>query len=203
MSHHIPTPYHCTHTPTVGYHLKLVSTISVCPYVVRVDFHMSDRQAKVARASGLRRSLPHMSQSALVGMLREAKRQPLPDVTRRDDLRFHRNTIANTDTPYGTIVQRVPLPLALGGVWLLAIQAMWPMLYMTASHSDSFANLIVTTANRLGPPTLDKPWRVALYSDAVDPASSALAGVLIAMLSMYHWQHIYGTSTGMWEYACL
>ena len=130
---------------------------------------MEDRATKLARLGRLRRNLPHMSQSALTAVLREAQREPLPRVSRRDDLRFVRNAVADQSTPYGTVHTQVPLAREDGSIWLLECQCLWAMLYATAKWSSGFSRLIASTLARCGPSTPQNPWKLAIYCDEVDP----------------------------------
>ena len=130
---------------------------------------MSDRASKLAKVGKLRRTLPHMSQSALAAMLKTAKNEPLSDITTRAAVRLSRDVITNTRTPYGQVLQQVPLPKATGGVWMLDVASMWAVLYTVAKSSVNFAQLLVDTVSRIGPPRLDAPWRIAMYTDEVDP----------------------------------
>ena len=144
--------------------------------VAPFDVVMEDRATKIARVGLLRRRPPHMSQSALAAILTEAKREPLPLVTRRDDLRMACNAIADLVTPYGRVHQQIPLAKLPGTVWLVEIASVAPMLYMTAASSAWFSRIISETIARQGQPTPQHPWGVVLYIDEVDP-SDALAGV--------------------------
>ena len=130
---------------------------------------MEDRATKLARLGRLRRKLPHMSQSALTAVLREAQREPLPRVSRRDDLRFVRNAIADQSTPYGTVHTKVPLARSDGSIWWLECQCILAMLYATAKWSMGFSRLITSTLARCGPSTPHNPWKLAIYCDEVDP----------------------------------
>ena len=79
------------------------------------------------------------------------------------------DSLADKSTPYGHVLQHVPLPCTDGKVWMLVVQAFWPALYTVAKQSAGFAALIRSQLQRVGPPTLSKPWRLVLYTDEVDP----------------------------------
>jgi len=128
-----------------------------------------------------------MSQSALTAILREAKKMPLPDISRRDDIRLARNMLGETMTPYGLVLQQVPLPYVEGGkVWLLDVAAFWPMLYVIANRSLPFARLVRSTIDRLGPSTPIAPWRMALYTDEVDPGDQ-ISGYHARKMQAVYW----------------
>ena len=130
-----------------------------------------DRATKLAKVGKLRRQLPHVSQSALSAILAEAKREPLPSISRRADIREARDAVAQQMTGYGRVQQQIPLARDDGTVWLLEMQAVLPMLVVTARDSTMFSNLMYTTACRVGMPTPEKPWRMILYADEVDPGN--------------------------------
>jgi hypothetical protein len=137
---------------------------------------MADRPAKLAKVAHLRRSLPHMSQSAFVAFLAAARDEPLPMVTRRDDLRSARALIPRRETPYGTVHQTIPLPRddVVGGIFEVEVQSPWPMLHEVCAASPGLSLLIKQTLQRSGAPTPSRPWKVCLYSDEVDPGDPLL-----------------------------
>ena len=144
------------------------------------------RAAKQARVGRLRRELPHISQSALIAILKEAQREPLPNVIRRDEIRLARDEIANTETPYGKVHQQIPLVTKNGTIWLLCAQAPWAMLYVAAGRSLALARLIHATIQRHGQPSPARPWRLVTYTDEVDPSDS-IAGEHSRKFQALYW----------------
>ena len=75
---------------------------------------MSDRATKLRRLNVFRRSLPHVSESALAAVLDEITRHGVPDLHGRHHLRQATTAVLVQETPYGNLL--VPIKLvALDG----------------------------------------------------------------------------------------
>ena len=128
-----------------------------------------DRPSKLARLSGLRSRLPHISHSALAALLTIAKEEPLPELTKRDDIRDARDAVALQDTRYGKLIITLTLPGTNGRDVTIPVQNPFAMLW-AAAQCKYFARLLATTAER-NPPSPTKPWSVCIYSDEITPGN--------------------------------
>lgn len=128
-----------------------------------------ERADKLRRLNLFRRSLPHVSASALSAILEEVARTGLPDMRSRHSL--HEATVAeiSADTPYGSLLMSVPLVRSCGAHTSMLVVNPFAMLSRAAS-SVGFATLLQRRFNEV-PCTPDNPWRIVLYSDEVVPGN--------------------------------
>ena len=120
-----------------------------------------------------RRRVPHVSQSALSAVLKEAKRSGIPELSCRKDVRAARDAQLDVVTEYGPLYRSEDLepeedgdqpkpklnyihPIALLAFLLLICQSF--SLYVERLHD-------------LEPSTAADPWSLALYSDEVTPGN--------------------------------
>ena len=66
-----------------------------------------DRPAKLARVEQLRRSKPACSASALSAIMQDIAKNGLPPMTDMRSLKDARDSVMNSETPYGPILQCV------------------------------------------------------------------------------------------------
>jgi len=149
--------------------LALVASVVVAVGHPTMMAAVETRPAKMARLSRLRGTLPQMSQTALAALLAAAKEAPLPDVSRRDDVREAKQLAARTLTPYGPVHAQLPMLCHSGAVKLVEVQSPWPMLHLACQTSEGFSSFISDLCGNVGAPTIQSPWGLIMYSDEVDP----------------------------------
>ena len=131
---------------------------------------MAERPEKLARLQSLRDRLPFISQSALHSILQIAKREELPDIGHRGELRHARDAIAHTMTPYGKICQTLPLRNLSGAEISVEFQNPFAMLHHSCSTSRALTSLMKRCVEKQ-PPSLARPWNIVLYADEVTPGN--------------------------------
>ena len=136
---------------------------------------MIGRSAKKRRtvhsAHRLRYKLPHMSQSALVATLRELTAEPIDASTLYTrDIRGQRREVAYQSTPYGPLHQARAIARVGGGEHQVLFANPLAMLFVAASTSEPFCELIEQTLER-HPCTPSSPWRFCIYSDEITPGN--------------------------------
>ena len=117
----------------------------------------------------IRRKVPHCSQSALSGIIKELKRVGLPDLDDRGDMREARDMIVSTPTPYGPISADLPL-VAVDGAQSKTILFASPlaMLWKAYAECDHFRAFMDERLAIEGC-FAEKPWHIVLYCDEVLP----------------------------------
>jgi hypothetical protein len=130
---------------------------------------MADRPAKLARLQSIRSRLPFISQSALSALLQLAANEPIPDASSRSDIRAARDMSVSQGTPYGALHQTITVD-GIDGPVQLEVQHPLAMLYHCCTLSKSFSTFIGQLA-AARPPTIDRPWRLILYTDEVLPGN--------------------------------
>jgi hypothetical protein len=130
---------------------------------------MADRPAKLARLQSIRSRLPYISQSALSALLQLAANEPIPDASSRSDIRAARDMSVHRATPYGATHQTITVA-GIGGPVQLEVQHPLAMLYYCCTLSSSLSKFIGQLAAAI-PPTIDRPWRLILYTDEVLPGN--------------------------------
>lgn len=126
--------------------------------------HGSEADAKRARLLSLRHDGAHVTSSSLESLLRAARDEGVPEAfSRRTQFRA-RKTEAYQDTPHGTLIQALELPLSSGPFMAAATNPL-AMLHK-ACEREPFAELMRATLARC-PPSMGAPWRVVFYSDEI------------------------------------
>lgn len=111
----------------------------------------------------------YASASAIANMVEYIRRHGMPQASSRPTQYRARKEICNKMTPYGTIVQKVSVPLAKGGDAMVSMQAPLPYFYHNCEQSITYAR-IVREALRRKPSTAAEPWNIIIYQDGVDPS---------------------------------
>ena len=135
---------------------------------------MDTRSEKLARVGRLRSRLPYMTHTALAAVLAAAQEEPLPDVTRRGDIREARSRLANSETPYGSVHVKVDVPTVRGAAIGVEVCSPWPMLFRVCSVSAGFSTLLRQVMARIGPSSPSRPYKICLYSDEVTPGDQIM-----------------------------
>eukprot|EP00971_Amphidinium_carterae_P325170 6455300-Amphidinium_carterae.2 len=142
-----------------------------------------ERPSKRARLLDLRSRLPHISQSALEAVLKEASKHALPKAT-RSEIRGSRDEHCRQVTPYGAIHQCIELPRSSGSMLRLEVQSPFAMFYYLCLHSKTYGDL-VKRAHAKSPSSVGRPWTFILYSDEVSPGNQLAPDNVRKMQALY------------------
>lgn len=126
----------------------------------------SGKRARLEALSKFRAGLPAMSQSALAAVLQYAKQMPLPHGS-RNEIRKARDAICGTETPYGPLVQDVPVQASADAqpeMFQVVHPAAW---FHTVSEFDSVQRLFQTALRDAG----DNPLDLVIYLDEITPGN--------------------------------
>ena len=77
--------------------------------------------------------------------------------------------VCNTPTAYGTMTSTAQAPLAKGGEQQLTFQNPLAWFHHNCLHSDHYSKIVEAALDQ-HPPSPDKPWRLIIYQDGVDPS---------------------------------
>lgn len=128
----------------------------------------------------------YASHSAIANLLSHIDQHGMPSTFDRSaQYRARKEVSRNTVTPYGPLVHDVELPLISGGTQAVAFQNPLAFLYHNCLESPHYS-LIVKDALLKHPPSADKPWRIIVYQDGVDP-SDGLAKHHSRKSSVFYW----------------
>lgn len=163
-SHHIQN----LHTPTVMptsvaiFGSSFGSTACVCI--------MADKPAKLRKLEQLRRTVPHVSASALSAILREV-RDDMPELATRQNIQEARVAATSEDTPYGPIFTTLSL-VAVAGAAAHTFDVINPFayLYYVFFHCLAFRQAFELALLRF-PVSAASPWRLIFYCDEVTPGN--------------------------------
>ena len=126
----------------------------------------SGKRARLEELSKFRAGLPAMSQSALAAVLQYAKQRLLPNGS-RNEIRAARDAICRTETPYGPLIQDVPVQASADAqpeMFQVVHPAAW---FHTISEFDSVQRLFQTALRVSGSNPLD----LVVYLDEITPGS--------------------------------
>lgn len=129
-----------------------------------------DPVAKRARLEAFRQRIPFVSQRALAAILTEAKKRPLPTVTKRDNIRQARKDIFERPTPYGPLLHKVELERLDGSIETIKCINPFSFLFLALSTCKYFASLVCGVINRSGV-GVASPWSLIGYADEVSPGN--------------------------------
>ena len=131
---------------------------------------MSERVAKLRRLEDLRRNNPHISASALSGVILDIEKHGLPELHCKKHVQEAREITLRDHTAYGPLLQTTNVickddstkPL-LHVNFLTLLQAMF-------GQGGGMTNLIKRTLER-HPCSADRPWGLIFYNDEVVPGN--------------------------------
>ena len=111
----------------------------------------------------------YASHSAISRLLSDIDAGGLPETYSRMAQYRARKEVCATVTEYGSLVTSVPVPLSRGGHADMAFQNPLAWLQYNCLHSEHFAR-VVQQALAAQPPSPDRPWRLIIYEDGIDPS---------------------------------
>ena len=145
-----------------------------------------DRPAKLARVEQFRRSKPACSASALSAILQDVAKNGLPPMTDRRSIRDARDSVMNSETPYGPILQYITVIDKDDSAQRIAIADPFASLwYFIKEGSPTGFKALFKQKLMEKPPTLDDPWNIIMYTDEVTP------GNVLALLNTRKFHAIY------------
>lgn len=129
-----------------------------------------ERPAKLRRLNAFRRSMPHVTASALSAILKAAAADELPALASRRDIREATQAVMSDVTPYGTIARELTLRTTEGGEMTTVVAHPLAFLWRAARYNVAFAEFLKERL-AVAPSTAEHPWRLVLYSDEVVPGN--------------------------------
>ena len=129
-----------------------------------------DRPSKLIRLNQFRRQLPHITAQALEAVLVTVKKDGVPDLDKRSQMREARNLENNAHTPYGTIMQTVTVTTNTGSTHEVPVANPFALLWASVDGSPKLKALLLERL-AVHPSSLESPWHLVLYSDEVTPGN--------------------------------
>ena len=114
----------------------------------------------------LRSKLRFVSQSAIASVIDMSRKEPLPDIHGRRDIRKARDVSVKVVTPYGPIHQEI----TVADGYVMEIQHPMAMMYLACKESRRFSDLMLWAFEQKQP-TAAAPWGIVLYSDEINPGN--------------------------------
>ena len=143
-----------------------------------------ERPAKLRRLDAFRRSVPHVTATALATILTHAL-LGVPELgMSRHSLRHARDNTLSEATPYGTLMTSAQLERVDGTFHTLHFVDPFVHLYLAVKKSRGLTNLLVNQL-RAKPCTQADPWCLVLYSDEVVPGNQLSAHNMRKVWAMY------------------
>ena len=96
-----------------------------------------DRPSKLIRLNQFRRKLPHITAQALEAVLVTVKKDGVPDLDKRSQMREARNLENNAHTPYGTIMQTVTVTTNTGSTHEVPVANPFALLWTSVDGSQA------------------------------------------------------------------
>ena len=143
-----------------------------------------DRPSKLIRLNQFRRQLPHITAQALEAVLVTVKKDGVPDLDKRSQMREARNLENNAHTPYGTIMQTVTVTTNTGSTHEVPVANPFALLWTSVDGSPNLKALLLERL-AVHPSSLESPWHLVLYSDEVTP------GNVLACMNRRKFQAVY------------
>ena len=111
-----------------------------------------------------------LSQSALQGVLREIHDKGVPAVSSRRSIKRARSDAVRVDTSYGSLFQKITVPLEDESTTDLEIISPAPFLAHAVKQCPAFAKYLIAK-HAENPSSAEHPWRIVLYTDEVTPGN--------------------------------
>ena len=127
----------------------------------------------------------YVTHTGIEKLMKGIERDGLPDAYSRNAQYRARKTLCGTTTQYGVLVEPLELQLQNGKWMTCGVQNPLAMLAFHCSESEHFANLVYGASLKF-PPSPERPWRIILYQDGVDP-SDGLAKNHSRKSAVFYW----------------
>jgi hypothetical protein len=135
----------------------------------------NDSDAELQQSEAFRRSVPHVTMSALSAVLRQASSIGIPALSSRSQLREARERAINVTTPYGPLASIYELVPAKPNVTIkLRVVSMLSLLDHMFRSCPGFKHLMMSR-HTSQPSSPDAPWRLIIYGDEVTPGAQISA----------------------------
>ena len=150
---------------------------------------VGDRQSDLAELDRFRHAVPYVSKSALEAIIKEGKKKGLPKLDTRQAMTEASQIQMDQTTDYGPLMNTIDLePLEPGLPIRLNVLNPISYLCILLMASVGFSQLVERTYDA-NPCTMDKPWRLALYSDEVTPGD-AFSVTLARKVQVVYWSFL-------------
>ena len=116
----------------------------------------------------------HLSQRALAGTLSKVRERGVPSSSSEKSQWRARKRIVGEETPYGSCVFDVDLPLR-AGPYTIALVNPFAMLYRAFNECEEYRSVFMR-AHARRPSSLERPWNMILFFDAVSPSNPLQKG---------------------------
>lgn len=124
------------------------------------------RDAHLVHLETFRRSLPHVSGSALSCILQEIEEQGLPQLKQRKHFQQARDHLLSKYTAYGPLLTSISLECANGSTIQIPCANFLSLLDACYRDESSMIGLLNDTANKHNP-SATTPWHLIAYNDEV------------------------------------
>ena len=122
---------------------------------------LMDRAAKLRRLNVLRRSIPHLSASALTALLDDVAKHGVPELHDRKHVREATRQLVDADTDYGKILVPATLYDKAGNECTALIVNPLALIWKAFEQDGGFTDLMVHRLQQT-PPSPERPWRLVL-----------------------------------------
>ena len=133
-----------------------------------------DRLGKLRRLNAVRRSIPHISASALSALLSEIEAHGIPELHNRKQIKEATSAIVKQDTPYGQILLPADVITKTGTTSSVLLANPLALLCVAVEQGGGFSNLMEKRLQE-SPCNIDHPWKLVLYCDEVVPGDAMIA----------------------------
>ena len=130
------------------------------------DDGMPQRDAHLVQLETFRRSLPHVSGSALSCILQEIEEQGMPTLKQRKHFQQARNYLLSKYNSYGPLLTSISLECVNGSTIQIPCANFLSLLDACYRDESSMIELLHQTANRHHPSAVT-PWHLIAYNDEV------------------------------------
>ena len=128
-----------------------------------------DRPSKLQKVNQLRRSLPHLTASALASVCKTIREEGVPELTQRKHI-AEAARASLEDTGHGPIVEALRLQEGSKTVEVPGVN-FWGLLQQAILDPGSSYARYFWKQIALQPPTPMRAWRLALYTDEIVPGN--------------------------------
>ena len=130
----------------------------------------TDRPSKLQKVARLRRSLPHLTASALSEVCKTMRSEGVPDLTQRKHI-AEAARASLRDTGHGPIVEHMELTQSNGAQLRVPSVNFWALLQQAILEADSSYARHFWAQVLAHPPGPDNAWRLVLYCDEIVPGN--------------------------------
>ena len=131
---------------------------------------MATREAKLRRIDDFRRTLPHVSMTALHKIIAKLEREGIPELHGPKQMREASAAILDAPTPYGPIRQHAVLAQTTGAPYELEVAHPLAMLWTVARTPGGFSSFLQQRFMDC-PSDRNNRWSLIIYTDEIVPGN--------------------------------